>query len=386
MARETNTPKHISTIAARANGYVDRQSGGVVPPIQQSTTFLRDADYELEVPGNSYGRDNNDQVRLAEEIICALEGGEDSLLFASGMASIAALVASLKRGETLLMQSGAYWGTLAYMRDVCRHREIKLVEADSTDLAGFGATIESQKPKLVFVEVPSNPWIRLCDIRSIAKVAHSNGASMVVDATAATPVLLKPLELGADIVMHSVTKAINGHTDVLAGVLTCSDPVSPIWQHVCKHRHSEGAILSAQSAWMIIRGMRTLPLRIERMCENARTIADFLSRHEAVEEVWYPALASHPDHDLAQSQMPGGFGYLLSFLVKGGRDNALRFCRHLTGIHRATSLGGTESLVEHRHTIEGAMTGCPENLIRLSVGIENEKDLIDELDQALKKI
>ena len=386
MSGKAKIAKNISTIAARANGYVDPLSGGVTPPMQPSTTFLRDENYDLVVPGNSYGRDNNDQIRLAEDILCAMEGGAESLLFATGMASIAALVSCLRAGDKFVIQQGCYWGTLSYLRDVCLHRGIVLIETDATDLAALTDLIDRERPAMVFVEVPSNPWIRVCDIEKISIATRRAGSVLVVDGTAATPVLLKALALGADIAMHSVTKAINGHSDVLGGVLTCADTDHAVWKHVCKHRHGEGAILSAHAAWLVIRGMRTLPLRIERMCENAQAIAEHLDNHPKVAEVWYPGLAGHPEHKRALEMMPQGAGYLMSFLIKGSRAEALTFCRHLDGIHRATSLGGTESLVEHRHTIEGDLTGCPDNLIRLSVGIENVKDLIDELDQALAHV
>jgi cystathionine gamma-synthase len=378
--------KHPDTISARADGFVDAQSGGVVPPMQASTTFIRDGDYNLSNPENTYGRDHNEQVRLAEQILSKLEGASDSLLFASGMAAIAALIEPLKSGQTLLVQEGCYWGATAFFRDHCAHRNINLIEADSGDLDAFTKVIVDEQPDLVFLETPSNPWIRLCDVIEISKVTKKHGALLAVDATAATPILMQPLGLGADIVMHSATKAINGHTDVLAGVVSVRDHHSDYWASIAKCRHMSGAIVSAHSAWMLIRGMRTLPLRIERMCKNALAVAEFLSTHEKVEAVWYPGLTSDPGHALAQNQMSGGFGYLMSFLVRGKRHEALEFCRHLEGIHRATSLGGTESLVEHRHTIEGDLTGCPENLIRLSIGIENKKDLIEELDQALSKI
>jgi len=378
--------KNKATIAARAGGYIDKGSGGVVPPMQASTTFIRDENYESIVEGNVYGRDHNDQVRLAENILAQLEGAEASLLFASGMAAISTLFSSLKRGEKLLIQSNIYWGTTAWGREFCAHREVELIEADSSDTSGFIELIEQTKPKIVFIEVPSNPWILTSDIEAVSMAAKSIGATLAVDATAATPVLIQPINLGADIVMHSATKAINGHSDVLAGVLSCADSASDLWSFVKHERHGAGAILSAQSAWMLIRGMRTLPLRMERMCSNAMAIAQFLDGHEKIEAVWYPGLEKHQGHALAAKQMPKGFGYLMSFLIKGSLEDARNFCRHLEGIHRATSLGGVESLVEHRHTVEGHLTGCPENLIRLSVGIEDVADLINEIDSALSKI
>ena len=377
---------HLDTILARADGFHDQQSGGIVPPVQMSTTFLRDVDYKPLNPDNVYGRDHNDQVRLAEQIICKIENGEESLLFGSGMSAISGILAGLRRGHTVLLQKGCYWGATDLIRRHCAQYEINLIEADSSDTAGFNNIISQNTPELVFVETPSNPWLKIADVKSIAEVTRRAGSFLVVDATAATPFLIKPLELGADVAMHSATKALNGHSDVIAGVLTCSDPASDVWRSAKAFRHGVGTILSPQSAWLLIRGMRTLPLRIERMCQSALEIAQFLSTHSAVSEVWYPGLESHSAFRLASDQMSNGYGYLLSFLVNGGKDEALEFCRNLVGIQRATSLGGVESLVEHRHTIEGDLTGCPENLIRLSVGIENKADLINELDQALSKI
>ena len=378
--------KNPATLAARASGFVDAGSGGVVPPLQQSTTFVRDENYQPLVGDNVYGRDQNDQVKLAENVLAQLEGAQDSLLFASGMAAISTLFGSLKRGQKLIVQSGIYWGTTAWVREFCSHREIILIEADSSETDVFTDLLKSEKPDLVFIEVPSNPWILTSDIETISNVAKSVGALLAVDATAATPVLMKPISLGADIVMHSATKAINGHSDVIAGVLSCADASSDLWSFLKRERHGAGAILSPHSAWMLLRGMRTLPLRMERMCANAMAIAQFLDGHEKIEAVWYPGIEQHQGHALAAKQMPKGFGYLMSFLIRGSREEALSFCRHLEGIHSATSLGGVESLVEHRHTIEGEMTGCPENLIRLSVGIEDVGDLIGEIDSALSKI
>ena len=378
--------KGKATLAARAGGFFDAASGGVVPPIQSSTTFIRDDDYNPLVPGNVYGRDDNDQVRLAEDILCRMEEASDTLLFSSGMAAIGTLLDWLKPGQTLLMQKGIYWGTTAYARRLCERRNIRLVEADSTETETFCNTLQEEQPAIVLVEVPSNPWILMSDIRAIAASCLANGCRLAVDATAATPLLMKPLALGADIVIHSATKAINGHSDVLAGVLSCRTHQDDLWQFIKEQRHDGGAILSAQAAWLLIRGMRTLPLRLERMCSTSQAIADHLENHEKIEDVWYPGLASHEGHELAKRDMDGGYGYLMSFLVRGGRDDALRFCANLKGIHRATSLGGVESLVEHRHTLEGELTGCPENLIRLSVGIEEPEDLLNELDSALSAV
>ena len=381
-----NQEKNPATIAARANGYFDEASGGVTPPLQPSTTFIRNENYELHNTSNTYGRDNNDQVRLAENILCQFECGEDTLLFSSGMAAISALINTLANGDRLLLQEGIYWGTTHWVRIYCEKHGIELIEADASKTESFTAKITEIRPQLVFVETPSNPWLKTADVTGIAKACDNTDTLLAVDATAASPILMKPLELGADISVHSATKVINGHSDVLAGVLTTADKKSEMWNEIASIRHGAGAILSAHSAWMLIRGMRTLPLRVERMCKNAKAIAEFLNGHSKVEAVWYPGLSSDSGNEIATKQMVGGYGYLISFLVKENKADALEFCRHLEGIHRATSLGGTESLVEHRHTVEGDMTGVPENLIRLSVGIEDAADLIAELDEALAKI
>ena len=377
--------KKKATMAARAGGGFDEASGGVVPPLQASTTFVRDEGYNLHIAGNSYGRDNNDQVRLAEQILCEMDGAQDSLLFSSGMAAIASVLGTMTRGQTLLLQEGIYWGTTHWVRAFCKKREVNLIEVDTANSDLLVEKTTQHNPDILFIETPSNPWLKVTDVELAAKCARKTNAILVVDATAATSCLMQPLGLGADLVVHSATKAINGHSDVLAGVVLAADKDSDIWQQIMAERHDSGAILSAHSAWMLIRGMRTLPLRVERMCSNALEIAHYLEGHEKVEAVWYPGLASNQGHDLAKKQMQGGFGYLLSFLVAGGKEEALAFCRHLEGIHRATSLGGTESLVEHRHTIEGDLTGVPENLIRLSVGIEDIEDLKSELNAALAK-
>ena len=375
--------KKPATVAARAKGFVDVTSGGVIPPLQMSTTFVRDEAYRPVNPENVYGRDHSDQVRLAEDIICTLEGAEDSLLFSSGMAAIAALFNFLRPEDTLLLQSGIYWGTTALARRLSAQGRFKLLEADSSETEKFCSAVLENSPKLIFIETPSNPWIKVSDVLSICSKAKEACSYLIVDATAATPVLMRPILLGADIVMHSATKALNGHSDVTAGVLSCIDSNSSIWEFLRADRHGAGAIVSPHSAWLLIRGLRTLHLRVEKMSENAMKVAEFLDQHPKISEVWYPGLAAHVGHRIAAEQMTGGFGYLLSFLVRGGTDEALAVCQHIKGIHRATSLGGTESLIEHRYTIEGEMTGCPENLLRLSVGIEDLTDLLEELDIAL---
>ena len=366
------------TIAAQAGGYVDRHSGGVVPAIQPTSTFARHRDYALMNPSNIYGRDDSDVVRVAEGLLARFENAEDALLFPSGMAAIAAAVRALPKGATVVLQSQIYWGTTAWMRSQAARRDLLLMEADLSDPETLEQLCAVQNPDLVFIETPSNPWLRVTDIAHSVEVAHKAGAKVLVDATAATPVLTRALDHGADMVMHSATKAINGHSDVLAGVLATNATDDPWWDAIKTDRHDAGAIIGPFEAWLLIRGMRTMPLRVERMSANAQAIAEFLEGHSAVETVMYPGL--HPT-DAAKRQM-SAFGGLLSVVVKGGADAALAAAGRMNLFHRATSLGGVESLVEHRHTIEPD-TGIPPGLLRLSVGIEDVNDLIADLDQAL---
>lgn len=365
-----------ATIAAHAAGALDPQSGGVVPALQPSTTFLRDENYNLVRPDNIYSRDNSDNLRQAEAVLCALENAADTLLFPSGMAAIAAVFRTLPNGGTAILQSGIYWGTTAWIRDFCARRDITLLEVDADDLA---ATCQTHKADLVFIETPSNPWLKTVDIQALADITD---ATLVVDATAATPILTRALDHGADIVMHSATKGINGHSDVLAGVLSTRAKDATIWQAIKSDRKMAGAILGPFEAWLLTRAIRTLPLRVERMSQNTQALAEYLVAHPAVADVFYPGLPHHPGHAVAQKQMQGGFGSLLSVLVKGDRLDALRVVGKLQLFLRATSLGGVESLVEHRHTIE-PHTGIPETLIRVSVGIEHIDDLIADWAQAL---
>ncbi|MFG6560353.1 trans-sulfuration enzyme family protein [Sulfitobacter sp. 1A15299] len=382
MAQPPKPNLHPATIAAQAAGAVDPASGGVVPPVQFATTYLRDENYDLVNPDNVYLRSHNENTRVAERLLNALEGADETLIFPSGMAAIAAVFRTVPNGASVVVQSQIYWGTTKWIRDFCARRQIALHEVDASDLDAFAALCRAEKPDLCLIETPSNPWLRITDIAGAAAAAHEVGATLVVDSTAATPVLSQPLELGADIVMHSATKGINGHSDVLAGSLATKDAGTPRWQMIRDDRNEAGAVIGPMEAWLLARGMRTLPLRMREMSRNAMTLAEFLSDHPQVEQVMYPGLPDHPGHALAALQMRGGYGGLLSFVVKGGAEAALKAAGRMQLFHRATSLGGVESLVEHRHTIE-PHTGIPEGLLRLSVGIEDVEDLGADLGQAL---
>jgi len=372
----------VATIAAQAGGYIDAASGGVVPPIQPSTTFARDRSYQPHPTGNIYARDDNDVGRIAEALLAQLDNAETALLFPNGMAAIAAVFRALPGGATVLVQSQIYWGTTKWLREFCARRSVTLIEADLSDIGQAQSLCAHHQPDLVFIETPSNPWLRTTDIALVAEATHAAGGRLVVDATAATPILTRALDFGADIVMHSATKGINGHSDVLAGVLATNAPADSHWQAIAIDRHDAGAVIGSFEAWLLIRSIRTLPLRVERMSQNAQAVAEFLQSHDAVAQVFYPGLPDFDGHSVAKRQMAGGFGSLLSFCVKGGAVEALRVAGQLNLFHRATSLGGVESLVEHRHTIE-PHTGIPESLLRLSIGIEDVQDLCADLEQAL---
>ena len=373
----------VATIAAQAGGYIDAASGGVVPPIQPSTTFARDRSYQPHPTGNIYARDDNDVGRIAEALLAQLDNAETALLFPNGMAAIAAVFRALPGGATVLVQSQIYWGTTKWLREFCARRSVTLIEADLSDIGQAQSLCAQHQPDLVFIETPSNPWLRTTDIALVAEATHAAGGRLVVDATAATPILTRALDFGADIVMHSATKGINGHSDVLAGVLATNAPADSHWQAIAIDRHDAGAVIGSFESWLLIRSIRTLPLRVERMSQNAQAVAEFLQSHDAVAQVFYPGLPDFDGHSVAKRQMAGGFGSLLSFCVKGGAVEALRVAGQLNLFHRATSLGGVESLVEHRHTIE-PHTGIPESLLRLSIGIEDVQDLCADLEQALK--
>ena len=377
MSRHKNLTS-LDTLFAQANGAIDPQTGGVVPPIQSSTTFVRDEDNVPLSPDHIYGRDDNDLVRLGEQMLAKAEHAEDGLLFPSGMAAVAAVMRTVPNGGRIIQQSGIYWGATKWTREFCERRDIDLIEVDCADLDALRSV--AKDADILWIETPSNPYLKTVDIRGCAEIAKSIGADLVVDSTAATPVLSQPLDHGADIVMHSATKAINGHSDVLAGFLACKNESAERWEMIKIDRQGAGAVMGSFEAWLLIRGMRTLPLRVERMSESALQIAKFLDQHPNVENVLYPGLPSDPGHALATAQMTGGFGGLLSVQVKGGGDAALAAIGKLSLFKRATSLGGVESLVEHRHTIEDTV---PKNLLRLSVGIENPVDLIADLDQAI---
>jgi cystathionine gamma-synthase len=376
------THAKAATLLAQLGHYIDPATGGLVPPLQPSTTFARDPGYALIDPANEYGRDDNPGYRQLERLLCTLEDGADALVLPSGMAAIAALFRTVPPGSAIAVQDSLYFGTMVWLEKFCRRRGLDLHRFDPADPEHIAAVVAAARPAIVWLETPSNPMLHVVDIAAVAEVAHAAGAMLAVDSTVATPILTRPLTLGADLVMHSATKYLNGHADVLAGVLI-TGAADERWAEIRADRHDAGALLGPFETWLLLRGLRTLALRVRQASENALAIARFLEDHPQVERVLYPGLPDHPRHTVAQRQMAGGFGGLLSFLVRGGAADALAVAGRLELIARATSLGGVESVIEHRFTIEGEATGVPPNLLRLSAGIEDPDDLIADLARAL---
>lgn len=377
MSRRNRSPE---TFVAHALHSVDEATGSIVPPLHSATTFARDEDYQLRHK-HLYSRYGNPTIDQAEEIIARLEHGHDAMLFASGLAGIAALFETLRPGAHVVAPHIMYWGTRDLMTHMLDKKRITATFVDPTDLDALGAAITPDVTELVWMETPVNPVWDVIDISATAEIAHAAGAILAVDSTAASPVVTRPIEHGADIVFHSITKYLNGHSDVLGGVLVTRDDDAR-WAEARSVRNVTGGILAPFEAWLLIRGMRTLFVRVNKAADSALAIARRLEQHPRVEKVLYPGLQSHPGHEIARRQMDG-FGAMLSICVKGGMAEAGRVIRALKIFLPATSLGGVESLAEHRKVIEGEDSPIPDNLIRISVGIESTDDLIDDLEQAL---
>lgn len=374
------TSNHVETTAVHAGNHVDPNSGAVTPPIVLSTTFERHSDGSFP-SGFVYTRSENPNRRALEEALATLEGGARALAFASGQAATNAVFQMLSQGDHVVVARESYFGTPKLVREVYQHLGIDASYVDMSSLSEVAAAI-TPRTKIVWVETPSNPLLTITDIEAVSELAHAVGALVVADNTWASPIMQRPLSLGADIVMHSTTKYISGHTDALGGALVFAQD-NDVTARANMIQTLGGAVPSPFDCWLIMRGIRTLPLRVRQQTSNAQRIAEFLADHPAVETVYYPGLDSHPGHAVAAKQMPNGFGGMLSFAVRGGANEALATSNRLHYFTRATSLGGVESLIEHRASIEGPTSLTPQNLLRMSVGIEHVDDLIDDLRQAL---
>lgn len=369
------------TLAAQGMGRVAEPYRDIVPPIHVSTTYERGADGGFP-GGRMYSRADNPSYDQAEALIAALEGGAAGMLFASGQAAAAAVFQSLSPGDRVLAPRNMYWGLRKWLTDFGAPWGLAAEFYDNASADDLAATARRVRPRLIWIETPANPTWEITDIAAAAAVAREVGATVCVDSTVATPLLTRPLQFGAHVVMHSATKYLNGHSDVIGGALvTAADDV--LWQRIRYVRAAGGSVLGPFEASLLLRGMRTLHVRLRAACANALAIAERFNGHPKLSHVLYPGLATHPGHAVAARQMHGGFGAMLSLRVAGGEAAARSFAARLRVFKRATSLGSVESLAEHRASVEGPDTPCPPDLVRLSIGIEHVEDLIADIEQAL---
>ncbi len=376
-------PRSLSprTLAAQALGRIDERTRAIVPPIHLATTFERDPD-NLYRSGNVYGRPDNETVREAEAVIGALEGAPATLVFGSGMSAAITLFLSLGPGAHVIAPGVMYWALRNWLANEAPAFGLSVDFVDAEDLQALAGAVKPGATKLVWLETPSNPLWGVSDIAGAGRAAHAAGAALAVDSTCATPIFTRPIALGADVVMHSATKYLNGHSDVVAGALSFAED-DALCSRARKIRQAHGLILHPFEAFLLTRGLRTLDLRVRAAADNAMELASRLSNHAAVSAVLYPGLPHHPGHDIARRQMKGGFGGMLSIRVRGGAEAAIATAARVSLWKRATSLGGVESLIEHRASIEGPGSPCPPDLLRLSAGVEDVEDLWRDIDDAL---
>ncbi len=387
---------HIETLLAQLDHFIDPQSAGLVPAIQPSTTYARLPDNQLMRPGQVYGRDHNPGYCIVERVLAQIEAqpiadGIGSMLdahqvwaqlFASGQAAGMVLLQAMRPGDQVIAGRHMYWALRGQIERFCQTWGLGLHLVDMRDLAAVEQALSQGGAdcwRLVLCEAPTNPMLHMPDIPALAALCQNQGARLAVDATAATPILLRALTLGADLVFHSTTKALNGHSDMLGGVLLGREANSEFMQRLMSLRAGMGAVPSAFDAWLLARGMRTAALRVQTSSATALMLAEALEGHPALREILYP----HRE-DVACRDMRGGFGMLLSLRLAGGRDAVLTALSRLRLFARATSLGGTESLVEYRAPIEGPTSPVPDDLLRFSIGLEHGQDLLDDLRQALE--
>ncbi|MBN1995456.1 MAG: aminotransferase class V-fold PLP-dependent enzyme [Anaerolineae bacterium] len=371
---------NIETQAIHAGHQIDPATGAITPPIHLSTTFERQPDGRYP-HGYDYSRSSNPNRDALERVMASLEGGSDAAAFASGSAATMTILQALSPGDHVMAPTDLYFGIRKLLTDVFMPWGLAVTFADTTDLTAVQNAMQANT-KLVLIETPSNPLIKITDIRAIAEITHRSNAYLVCDNTIATPILQRPLDLAADLVIHATTKYLGGHSDILGGVVVAKTD-SEFWQRIRHIQHLGGAVPSPFECWLALRGIQTLPYRVRTQAENALQVAHFLSTHPAVERVHHPGLKTHPGHAIAAAQM-AGFGGLFSFQVKGGQAEAMAVAARVSVFTRATSFGGPHSLIEHRASIEAAGTKTPQNLLRVSIGLENATDLIQDLRQALE--
>lgn len=371
----------IETKAIHLGHDVDPVTGAIAAPLHLSTTFEREADGSYP-RGHIYTRLSNPNRDALEKCLAGLEGGEGAIAFASGLAAIMNVFQALSPKDHVIASKDLYHGTTHILQDILEPWGLQVSFVDVTDFAQLEEAIQ-ENTKIIYFETPSNPLLKITDISAIAAIAHRVGALCVCDNTWPTPILQRPLELGADIVVHSTTKYFGGHSDVLGGAVI-SKVKDAFFERIRMLQQIGGAVPAPFDCWLVLRGIQTLSCRMKNHSESAFAIAKFLEKHPNVEKVYYPGLANHPGHDIVLKQM-SQFGGMLSFQIKGDKEEALAFTGRLKIIRRATSLGGVESLIEHRASIEGPQSKTPDNLLRFSVGLENVDDLLTDLDDALTK-
>ncbi|RKT06548.1 cystathionine gamma-lyase [Streptomyces sp. 3211.6] len=384
MSDDSHEHQSFETHAIHAGNTADPQTGAVVPPIYQVSTYKQDGVGGLR-GGYEYSRSGNPTRTALEENLAALEGGRRGLAFASGLAAEDCLLRTLLApGDHVVIPNDAYGGTFRLFAKVVSRWGVEWSVADTSDAASVRAAI-TPKTKLIWVETPSNPLLGITDIAVVADIARTAGAKLVVDNTFASPYLQQPLALGADVVVHSLTKYMGGHSDVVGGALVTADEA--LGEELAYHQNAMGAVAGPFDSWVVLRGIKTLAVRMDRHAENAAKIVEVLQRHPKVTKVLYPGLPEHPGHEVAAKQMRN-FGGMVSFQVAGGEEEAVAVCGRTKIFTLAESLGGVESLIEHpgrmtHASVAGSALEVPADLIRLSVGIENADDLIADLTQAL---
>ncbi len=376
---------HIETIAVHSGRKIDAATGAVSAPLHLSTTFERDADGGF-ARGYEYSRDDNPNRRALETCLADLEGGTTAVAFSSGMAAISASIEALRMNHpgSLVLPQDMYFGIRSLLNDTAFGRSLETVVVDMADLGAVEAACRQAKPGIVWIETPSNPLVSITDVAAVTAIARAHGAATVADNTWATPILQCPFEQGVDIVVHSLTKYIGGHSDVMAGAAIVREAGTHLDELRAIQRH-RGVLASAFDSWLALRGIATLPTRMRAHSASALAVARFLESHPAVAKVHYPGLPSHPGHQIASRQMRD-FGGMISFEVQGGRDAAMAVAASLTIFTRATSLGGNHSLIEHRASVEGPASTAPESLLRVSVGLEHVEDLIADLEHGLLNV
>ena len=374
--------KHPESLIATALSWIDKETDAMGAPIRPSTSFLRNP-AELDRAGRTFSRDDNPTYLQPESLINQLEGGAGCLLFASGMSAMTSVFHTLNPGDHVVLPLNVYSGLRDWLNRHGKRWGIEVLFLKNYNSASVSNSLILGKTKLVWIETPSNPTMEVTDIRAISAVAHAAGALVAIDNTVSTPVLTQPINHGADVVLHSGSKYLNGHGDLIAGALIVAPGQEKLLKDIQGIRNDYGGILGTFEAWLLLRGMRTLSLRVKAASASALELAKYLNTHKKVTKVNYPGLESHSGYDIASRQMHNGYGGMLSFQVKGGEAEAKAIASRTRLIRQAISFGSPDTVIEHRASMEGNDSPTPSDLLRLSVGLEHIDDLLYDLRKAL---